>query len=216
MELPFLKKKSEAAAGPLVPSWHPNFRNYEKLPDVKQVRTAFSVNFAAIAVACAALAVFGIQEYNLRQLNKQVADYEQRIKQDKKKSDQAVALFKKYQTEEAKINEVDAFIRSKPITSDLLLRLAQLVPKNIAFDSFDLRDTGLNLRISVRGSSTEALGLAGNFLELLRADKDLAKFGFDDFAIVNSARVQNTGRLAVDIALKLKVATPSAPPAAKK
>src|SRR5262245_22971102 len=128
MELPFLKKKSEAAAGPLVPSWHPNFRNYEKLPDVKQVRTAFFVNFAAMAVACAALALFGLQEYNLRGLNKQIADYEQRIKQDKKKSDQAVALYKKFQAEEAKILEVDTFIKSKPEVSDLLLRLAQLVP----------------------------------------------------------------------------------------
>ena len=37
MALPFLKKKSEAATMPLLPAWHPNFRNYEKLPDVKQV-----------------------------------------------------------------------------------------------------------------------------------------------------------------------------------
>ena len=27
-----------------MPAWHPNFRNYEKLPDIKVVRTAFFVN----------------------------------------------------------------------------------------------------------------------------------------------------------------------------
>ena len=46
--LSLLKKKSEAAAAPTVPAWHPNFRNYEKLPDLKVVRTAFFVNGAAI------------------------------------------------------------------------------------------------------------------------------------------------------------------------
>ena len=45
--LSLLKKKSDAAA-PAVPAWHPNFRDYEKLPDVKVVRTAFFINAAAI------------------------------------------------------------------------------------------------------------------------------------------------------------------------
>ena len=51
--LPFLKKKSEASAAPAVPNWHPNFRNFEKLPDIKVVRTAFFVNGAAVSVALA-------------------------------------------------------------------------------------------------------------------------------------------------------------------
>ena len=47
------KKKPDAAASeaPQVPAWHPNFRNYQQLPDIKVVRTAFFVNGAAVFVA---------------------------------------------------------------------------------------------------------------------------------------------------------------------
>ena len=55
---PLLKKKSDAAAVSLVPAWHPNFRNFEKLPDIKVVRTAFFVNGAALFLAVALLIYF--------------------------------------------------------------------------------------------------------------------------------------------------------------
>jgi hypothetical protein len=202
MELPFLKKKSEAAAAPLVPAWHPNFRNYEKLPDIKVVRTAFFVNFAAGSIALVALTLFGLQEYKLHNLRAQIDDWQRQIDQNKRKSDQMVALFKKFQAEEAKILEVDAFIKSKPVFSELLLRLGQTLPKNVALDSVELRETGLALKISVRGSTNAAFDTANAYLEQLRADKELARF--DDFQITNSSRNPNTGRLGVEIFLRLK------------
>jgi hypothetical protein len=136
----------------------------------------------------------------------QIADWQRQIDRDKKKSDAAVALFKKFQAEEAKILEVEAFTKSKPLASDILLRLGQTVPKNVAFDSLDLREAGLAMRISIRGSSADALGLATTYLEQLKADKELAQFfSNDDFQITNSVRNPNTGRLTVDMLLKLKL-----------
>src|SRR3954470_14567276 len=107
--LSLLKKKSEAAAAPAVPAWHPNFRNYEKLPDIKVVRTAFFVNGTAIALVLALSTYFGIKEWQLHGLNSQIADWQRQIDRDKKESELAIAQFKKFQAEEAKINEVDAF-----------------------------------------------------------------------------------------------------------
>ena len=49
--LSLLKKKPDAAAANLTPAWHPNFRNFERLPDTKVVRTTFFINGGAIAVA---------------------------------------------------------------------------------------------------------------------------------------------------------------------
>src|SRR5882672_10641614 len=103
--LSLLKKKSDAAAAPLVPAWHPNFRNYEKLPDIKVVRTAFFVNGAAITITLALLTYFGFQEWNLHNLQGQVADWQRQIDRDKAGSEKAVALFKKFQAEEAKFQE---------------------------------------------------------------------------------------------------------------
>src|SRR3954462_112783 len=99
--LSLLKKKSDAAAAPQVPPWHPNFRNYEKLPDIKVVRTAFFVNVAAITIALAAAIFFGLKEWQLHVLRGQIAVRQGQIDRDKKGSDQAIALFKKFQAEEA-------------------------------------------------------------------------------------------------------------------
>ena len=50
--LSLLKKKTEASPASLLPSWHPNFRRFEALPDIKPVRTAFFVNGIAAFIAC--------------------------------------------------------------------------------------------------------------------------------------------------------------------
>lgn len=208
--LPFLKKKSEAPVAPLVPAWHPNFRNFEKLPDIKVVRTAFFVNGAAVSITLALAIYFGMQEWQLRGLSAQIADAQSQIDQNKSGSDKAVVLYKKFQTEEARIAEVEAFMKSKPIVSDVVVHLGQTVPSNIAFDGLDFRDNGLVLRLTVRGNSAAALGYATNYLEQLRADKKLSVF--DEFSITTSTRNPATGRLAVELFLRLRGPTPTKKP----
>jgi hypothetical protein len=207
--LPFLKKKSEASVAPLVPAWHPNFRNFEKLPDIKVVRTAFFVNGAAVSITLALAIYGGMQEMQLGGLGTQIADAQKQIKLTKEDSDKAVALYKKFQVEEARIAEVEAFMKSKPIVSDIIVHLGQTVPSNIAFDGLDFRDNGLVLRLTVRGNSAAALGYATNYVEQLRTDKKLAVF--DEFSITTSTRNPSTGRLAVELFLRLRVPTPKKP-----
>jgi hypothetical protein len=202
--LSLLKKKSETSAALTAPSWHPNFRNFEKLPDTKVVRTAFFVNGAAITVALALGMYFATKEWQLRAFNLQIAEEQKKIDRDKKPSDQAVALFKKFQAEEARVMEVDTFIKSKPLVSVLMLRLGETLPPNIALDNVDFRDVGVVLRLSVRGTPEAALGLAAAYLDQLRADKELALF--DEFTFTTSPTLNPaTGRMAVELMLKLKV-----------
>ena len=206
MALPFLKKKSEASTAPLVPAWHPNFRNYEKLPDIKVVRTAFFINVGAITITLALLTYFGFQEWNLHTLQGQVADWQRQIAQDKGGSDKAIALFKKFEAQQAKFQEVDAFIKSKPLVSELLMRLGQTLPNNIAIDSFDLRDTGLALRLTVRGTPEAATRYATAYLDQLRTDKQFARFDQvspDGFKIANVQRNTSTNRLNVEFFLSV-------------
>lgn len=206
MALPFLKKKSDAAAAPLVPAWHPNFRNYEKLPDIKVVRTAFFVNVAAITVTLALLTYFGFQEWQLHTVKSQVADWQRQIDRDKPGSDKAIALYKKFEAEQAKFQEIDAFVKSKPLVSDLLVRLGQTLPSNIAIDSLDLREAGLALRLTVRGAPDAATGYATAYLEQLRTDKQFARFDQTSntgFSITNVQRNTATGRLNVEFFLSL-------------
>jgi hypothetical protein len=201
--LSLLKKKSEAEAAGAQPAWHPNFRNYEKLPDIKVVRTAFFVNGIAILVAVSLATYLGFREWNLRVINEQVAQLQSQIDRDKRTSEQAIALYKKFQAEEAKTGEVDTFMSSKPIVSVLMLRLAQTLPQNVAVDSFDLRDTGLTLRLSVRGDAAAASGHATAYLEQLRTDPELAQFSDVTFTSTPT-RNPATGNMAVEFLLRPK------------
>ena len=133
--MPSPKKKSEANA-PLVPAWHPNFRNFEKLPDTKVVRTAFFINVIAITLTLVLMIFVGRHEWDLRSLQLQVAEKQQEIDRTKTSSDQSVALFKKFQAEEAKIREVENFVGSRATVSDLFLHLGETLPKNIPRETF--------------------------------------------------------------------------------
>jgi hypothetical protein len=206
--LSLLKKKSDADAPPALPAWHPNFRNYEKLPDIKVVRTAFFVNGVAILIAVSLGIYFGFKEWQLHVINAQLAQVQAQIDREKHTSDQGIALFKKFQAEEAKINEVETFITSKLVVSTLILRLAQTLPNNVAVDTMDLRDAGLTLRLSVRGDAAAASGYASAYLEQLRADKELTQF--DEFTFTSTPiRNPTTGRMAVEFFMRIKGAKKS-------
>jgi hypothetical protein len=196
-----LKKKSEADV-PQVPPWHPNFRNFERLPDTKVVRTAFFINTVAATVALVLLIYVGRMEWNLHSLRTQIADQVQQIERDQAASDKAIALYKKYQVEEAKIVEVETFLKSKPSVSKMILHLGQTLPKNIAIDRMELRTNGLALSFTVRGATTQAADLASAYIEQLRADKELALF--DDLQQTSSGRNPSSGRVMVELFLKLK------------
>jgi hypothetical protein len=202
--LPFLKKKSDAAAAPTVPAWHPNFRNYEKLPDIKVVRTAFFITGAAIFAAIGVLTFFGLKELKLRAVTAQVNDWQRQIDRDKKASEASIALFKKFQAEEAKIAEVDTFVKSKPSFSAIVIRLAETLPPKIAIDSLDLREAGMSMRISIKGTAIAANQSASNYIDQLKADAELAK-RFDDMRFTSSPTLNpSTGRMAVEILFSLK------------
>lgn len=200
------KKKSEAAAAPTMPAWHPNFRNFERLPDTKVVRTAFFINGVAIVVAVVLLFWFGYQEYQLRELNRQVADWQAQIDHNRPGSDQAIAMFKQFEAAAARFGEIDAFVKSKPAVSALLLRLGETLPHNVALDTFDLGTRGLRLLVTVRGAPDQASGYASTYLDQLRADAVL-KETFDTVTLNSLNRNPQTGRLSVEFFLKFKSVT---------
>ena len=202
--LPLLKKKTEASsATSQMPAWHPSFRNYERLPDIKVVRTVFFVNAAAITVALAIFTVFIFKEYHLYSLRRQVADVRAQSDRDRRGSDQAIALFKKFQGEEKKIMEIDAFLKARPLFSDLILQIGQTLPKNIALTSLDEHDNGLVMRGSVRGAPELASGEASNYVEQLRSDPAI-KAIFDEVTLTSISRNATTGRLSIELFLKFK------------
>ena len=207
--LPLLKKKTEArSTASVMPPWHPNLRNASRLPDTKVVRTSFFVNGAAIFITIGILLGFAYQEYKLHNLNSQVADWQMQIDRDKKESNGFIALYKKFQEEQAKVTEVNMFLRSRPPVSELLMYIGESLPKEIALDAYEQQALGVTLRGTVRGAPDEATGYATAYLDQLRADKTIAtNFGEIAFSGPGVARNPQTGRLSLQLFLKFGPST---------
>jgi hypothetical protein len=194
-------KKSDAVV--VVPAWHPNLRNAALLPDTKVVRTAFFINGAAMLVAISVALYFGYGEWKLYEVNKQIATWQHDIDQDRKQSEEAVALYGEFKAEEAKADEVADFVTSKPVISEIILRLAQITTKRIAFDSLDFKDTGITVRATVKGAPDRASGDASAYERQLRTDKKLGPM-FGAVNLLSMKRNATNGRLVIDIFCEYK------------
>jgi hypothetical protein len=84
------------------------------------------------------------------------------------------------------------------------------LPKNVAIDVFELKDRLLVLRCTVRGSSDQATGYATAYVDQVRDDPEIGP-KFESVNLTNLNRVAATGRLVIEVAIKLK-----APPGTKE
>ena len=201
--LPLLKKKSEKPAVALVPAWHPNFRNFERLPDTKVVRTTFFINTATIALSLGLVLWFSYQEYTIRDLSQQITYWQRQIDGNQKAANITIAHYQQFQAEETKFDEVEAFVKPRLSPAGFLLRLGRTLPPTVALESVDLRSEIAVMRGTLTGAPDEASGLASNYIDQLRADPLLGTV-FDDIAITTLARDPAGQRLRFEFVLRFK------------
>jgi len=171
-----LTKKSEAE--PVVaPLWHTNFRNFDRLPDTKVVRTTFFINTAAIAVTLGLILWLGQREYTNYNLGVQKADAQRQIDANQKQNAEALRLSKIFLDEEKKLNEVAAFLKT-PITPAAFVELiGQSLPKDIMIEFVETRITDpknsvFQLKGRVAGNREKASGIASSYETALKDTKD--------------------------------------------
>ena len=196
---PSLSKKSDASA---VPAWHPNLRIVKNLPDTKVVRTAFFVNGAAALVVIILALYLGHEEWRLHGVRREIADWQTQIDTHKKESQDALALYADFKTEEAKTSEVASFVASKPVLSEIILRLGAMTPKKIALDALNFQDTGLSIKATVKGAPDRASGDASAYEKQLRSDSVLGPM-FTEVNLLTMRRATN-GRLVIEIFCSFK------------
>ncbi len=202
-----LTKKSDAQ--PLAaPQWHTNFRDFERLPDTKVVRTTFFINTAAFAVAIGMLLWLGYREYSIRNIAEQVTAANRQIESNKKQNAEALKLSKAFVEESRKIEEAAAFTKV-PITPVVFLGLiGASLPKDIAIDSVDIRISDpknlmFQLRGKVAGSPDLASGITSSDVDTLRADPELKKI-FDPITLNRLDRDSAGGFMVFEITLTIK------------
>jgi len=201
-----LKKKSDAQPE-AAPLWHPNFRDFDRLPDTKVVRTTFFINTAAIAVAIGMLLWLGYREYSIHNLKEQIAQANAQIDANKKQNAEALRESKAFADEQKKLTDAATFMKVPMTPIDFIDLLGQTLPKNIAIDYADARLTdpknpSFQIRGRVAGSPDQASGIANSYVDMLRADGRLNKVL--DPITLNRLDRDGAGGMVFEITLAIK------------
>jgi hypothetical protein len=203
-----LTKKSDAE--PVVaPLWHTNFRNFDRLPDTKVVRTTFFINTAAIAVTLGLILWLGQREYTDYNLRAQKADAQRQIDGNQKQNSEALRLSKVFLEEEKKLNEVAAFLKTPITPAEFVQLIGGSLPKDISIDYVETRFTEsknsvFQLKGRVAGNPDQASGITSSYIDLLRAHEKLGKV-FDPITLNRLDRGDTKGGFMVfDISLTVK------------
>lgn len=209
MSLPFLKSKADAAPA-AAPLWHPNFRNFERLPDTKVVRTTFFINVGGVVTAIALLAFVGWRLYQVRVYDQQTTAAEAKITQNKKQNDEGLRHTKTFADEDKKLAEIAAFVATPLEPSEFLLVLGRSLPKEIQLELVDYSyGDPLAPRCLVRGlaagAKDQASGSASAYVETLRTQPRLAEV-FESVKLSAINPDPKTGALLFEIELKFKSA----------
>jgi hypothetical protein len=200
-------KKSDAqpVAAPL---WHTNFRDFERLPDTKVVRTTFFINTAAIALAIGMLLWVGYREYSGYNLKEQIAEATRQIESNRKQNAEALKLSAAFVEEEKKLAEAAAFMRVPIHPIEFLNLIGDTLPKDISIDYADMRISDpknpiFQIRGRVAGSPDQASGITSSYVDILRADKRLSDV-FDPIALNRLDRDSSGGFMLFEITLTVK------------
>jgi len=203
-----LKKTSDKSAASLVPPWHPNFRNFERLPDTKAVRTTFFVNGLAVLTAVSLAIYFAYSEVERGTLSSDIESARLIAAERKPASDQAIVHFKQFQEEERKVQELQQFLSVPKITlSELLLELGSSLPPATLLNSIEYRATGVTIRGGIGGSAEEGAGKAVAYVEELRKTAYFSKY-FDPIVLTSIVRDPGTGEMRFEIDFKFHVIKP--------
>ena len=168
-----LIKKSDSNSA-AVPLWHPNFRNFERLPDTKVVRTTFFINVTAITLAASLLILVGMREYHIMDLKSQIDTTQVVIAKTTKENTEAIRLSNIFDAEGKKITEANIFTKRALAPSAFVMLLGKTLLKEVQIESVDMRFSGASgdqcvLRGIVAGSKDTASGVADKYVGLLRS-----------------------------------------------
>jgi hypothetical protein len=204
--LPLTRKSDSQPAA--LQLWHTNFRNFEKLPDTKVVRTSFFINFAAMAVTIGLVLLMGYREYHIFSLGEQIAAAQKVIESNKRPNQEALRLSKIFADEQKKLDEAIAFNFAPISPSAYISLLARTLPTDVAIDAIDARlanpaASTFALKGTVTGTPDQASGITSTYVDTLRANREWAAL-FDSVTLTGLNRNARSGSLTFDISFVVK------------
>ncbi len=152
------KKKADP-----VLNWHPNFRVVATLPDIKQVRTGFIVNFIAITLAILALGWTLFTEVEIHKKNNEIDEYNKQIDRNKPLNTKYLAASTKFVTASKPLQFAAKKISERLSPMDLMASLLDAKPANILLDSVEISSVILELGAGKK-APTQRVVISGTLL----------------------------------------------------
>jgi hypothetical protein len=134
------KKKPE-----VVPFWHPNFRVVDALPDIKQVRTGFIVNFITVTLAVLALGWTVVTEVEIHKVNTDLDHFNTNIAALTPTTTKDLASSARFVSTSKPLQFAAKFFSEKLSPLDVYSSLMDARPSDILFDSLEIDSVVLDL-----------------------------------------------------------------------
>lgn len=209
-------RNKTAAKSSVVPelAWHPDFRQIERLPDTKTVRTKFFVNILAIVVALALLVYAGYGEWRLNSLRDDLVSIEAQISQIKPASEAAMKDYRLFQLEEKRFSDAYSLVRDGFDYPSFMINLGHLLPPGVIVGRVDYRgrNAGLTIAATLKGLDVDASDRVAEFVLKLQEDA-YNKSNFSAISLTNLVRNVGDGALAFELMFTFKASASASKPA---
>jgi len=184
--------------------WHPNFRNTAELPDIKTVRTKFFINAACVVLALGALLYWLYAEYTLHTVSNELSAVNLRIAHDSKGSNEAIAQYKKFKANEAKLTELATFAGMQKVAlSEFLKDLGQSLPEHVLLTQVQVKEPQIDLHGIIKSTSESASAISSAYEKQLRESPEFSG-KFSSVVLTSLSRDSDTGFMNFEIVLKFK------------
>jgi hypothetical protein len=157
----------------LGPNWHVDCRLVVELPEDSIVGVRFTIYVISCVIAFSAVLFTGYLAYLDLNIRHQIADWNQKIEEDKWEGLAIKIRQHNYEIESKKIESAYAELKNPVFVSGFITELGRTLPSQMVIDSIDWNEGTVVVKGNLRETSEHASMLLGDYVDKLRGDQEI-------------------------------------------
>ncbi len=181
-----------------IPLWHPNFGDASELPDVKVVRTGFFFSAIAVTLALITSMYVGFREYQMMELEKNIALLEEEIEGYKPRHSEVINYNRTFLDLRKNIEELDSFLGNQLVFSDFLLTVSTALSDEMAISRVEYDGERATITGHIHSDADAASQIFDNYKSKL-SNVNASQSLFDTYEAKSLRRKKGMGYLEFDL-----------------
>jgi hypothetical protein len=157
----------------LGPNWHIDCRLVVELPEDSIVGVRFTIYAISCVIAFSAVLFTGYVTYLDFNLRHQIADWNQKIEEDKWEELAIKIRQHNYEGESKKVESAYNEMKNPVFVSGFISELGRTLPNQMIVDSISWNEGAVVFRGNLRDTSEHASMILGDYVEKLRSDPEI-------------------------------------------